>query len=307
MPVLAIRVTPRSAKPGIGGWRAGADGREELEVRVSEAPAEGAANEAVMKLLSKALGISRSEVAIVSGEITTKADLSREVVDKIIRDMVREIGYTDPSIGFAAKTVQVHINLHAQSPDISMGVDVGGAGDQGMMFGFACQETKTLMPLPIYLAHRLVENHAKLRESGEVKFVAPDNGVLSVVLDQLSPKRVVELTEARYARPTISKTFEGRIDRQREIHELPWLLSDIPKVTIAAVNGPAVGAGLGIALSCDLCFASDRARLATTRCWCSMVARSGSRTSISPPSPHLCMTGSKACSLRAALSHHLRD
>jgi uncharacterized protein (TIGR00251 family) len=68
MPVLAIRVTPRSAKPGIGGWQAGADGREELEVRVSEAPAEGAANEAVMKLLSKALGISRSEVAIVSGE-----------------------------------------------------------------------------------------------------------------------------------------------------------------------------------------------------------------------------------------------
>ena len=59
------------------------------------------------------------------------------------------------------------------------------------------------------------------------------------------------------------KTFEGHVDRQREMHELPWLLSDIPKVTIAAVNGPAVGAGLGIALSCDLCFASDRARFGT--------------------------------------------
>src|SRR5205809_7046617 len=58
-----------------------------------------------------------------------------------------------------------------------------------------------------------------------------------------------------------AKTFEGHVDRQREMHELPWLLSDIPKVTIAAVNGPAVGAGLGLALSCDLCFASDRARV----------------------------------------------
>ena len=65
--VLAVRVTARSAKPGIGGWRAGADGREELEVRVAEAPSDGAANEAVVKLLAKALGVSRSEVTIVSG------------------------------------------------------------------------------------------------------------------------------------------------------------------------------------------------------------------------------------------------
>jgi uncharacterized protein len=64
---VAIRVTPRSAKPGVGGWRAGADGREELEVRVAEAPADGAANDAVVKLLAKALGISRSEVSIISG------------------------------------------------------------------------------------------------------------------------------------------------------------------------------------------------------------------------------------------------
>jgi S-adenosylmethionine synthetase len=115
-----------------------------------------------------------TDLAIVSGEITTKADLSREAVDKIIRDMIRFIGYTDPDIGFSAKMAQVHVNLHKQSPDISMGVDVGGAGDQGMMFGFACKETKTLMPLPIYLAHRLVENHAKLRESGAMKFFRPD-------------------------------------------------------------------------------------------------------------------------------------
>ena len=66
--MLAIRVSPRSAKPGIGGWREGADGREELEVRVAEAPTDGAANAAVVKLLAKALGISRSELSIISGE-----------------------------------------------------------------------------------------------------------------------------------------------------------------------------------------------------------------------------------------------
>ena len=68
MGTLAVHVTPRSAKPGIGGWRAGADGREELEVRVAQAPADGAANDAVVKLLAKSFGISRSEVTIISGE-----------------------------------------------------------------------------------------------------------------------------------------------------------------------------------------------------------------------------------------------
>jgi S-adenosylmethionine synthetase len=115
-----------------------------------------------------------TDLAVVAGEITTKADLSRATVDALVRKTIREIGYTDPTIGFAADTCQVDVRLHAQSPDISMGVDVGGAGDQGMMFGFACRETKTLMPMPIYLAHRLVENHARLRENKVLPFLRPD-------------------------------------------------------------------------------------------------------------------------------------
>jgi S-adenosylmethionine synthetase len=115
-----------------------------------------------------------TDLAVVSGEITTSANLSRSAVDHLVRDTIREIGYVDPSIGFAADTCQVQCYLHSQSRDIACGVDVGGAGDQGMMFGFACDETSTRMPLPIYLAHRLVENHARMRRSGELPFVRPD-------------------------------------------------------------------------------------------------------------------------------------
>ncbi len=115
-----------------------------------------------------------TDLAVVAGEITTTADLSRAVVDRLVRETIKEIGYVDPTIGFASDTCQVNVVLHKQSPHIAMGVDTGGAGDQGMMFGFACTETHSLMPLPIFLAHRLVENHASMRKSGELAFVRPD-------------------------------------------------------------------------------------------------------------------------------------
>lgn len=115
-----------------------------------------------------------TDLAVVAGEITTKADLTPAAVEKLVRDTVREIGYVDPAIGFAADTCKVHCHVHKQSPHIAMGVDTGGAGDQGMMFGYACNETASLMPLPIFLSHRLVENHAKMRRNGALKFVRPD-------------------------------------------------------------------------------------------------------------------------------------
>jgi S-adenosylmethionine synthetase len=110
-------------------------------------------------------------ICVVSGEITTKTYVD---VPKLARSVIADIGYTDAEMGFDAKTCGVLNTIQSQSPDIAMGVDTGGAGDQGLMFGFACNETPELMPLPVMLAHKLVRQLSEVRRAGTLKFLRPD-------------------------------------------------------------------------------------------------------------------------------------
>ncbi len=128
---------------------------------------------------------------IVAGEITTTCYVD---VPKIARDTIAEIGYTDAAFGFDAKTCGVHNLIQSQSPDIAMGVDTGGAGDQGLMFGFACNETDELMPLPIQLAHRLCEKLSEVRKAGGLKYLRPDGkSQVSVEYVNGKPSRIDEV------------------------------------------------------------------------------------------------------------------
>jgi S-adenosylmethionine synthetase len=127
-------------------------------------------------------------LVVVAGEITTEAWVD---IPKIVRETVREIGYTRAKYGFDCETCGVVTAIDTQSPDIAMGVDTGGAGDQGMMFGFACNETPELMPMPIMLAHKLTRRLADVRKEGLMDYLRPDGkSQVTIEYENRKPVRV---------------------------------------------------------------------------------------------------------------------
>jgi S-adenosylmethionine synthetase len=141
-------------------------------------------------------------VCIVAGEITTKAVID---VPKICREVINSIGFDKAEYGYDGNTCGILNLIQTQSPDIAMGVDTGGAGDQGLMFGYACNDTKELMPLPIMLSHQLVEQQSKMRRSGKLKWLRPDaKSQVSVVYEGAKPVRIDAVVLSTQHDPEIS-------------------------------------------------------------------------------------------------------
>ena len=172
-------------------------------------------------------------VAIVAGEITTKAVIS---YPDIVRQVIREVGYTDDAMGISADTCAVMISIDKQSPDIAMGVNEDsqkgkdvGAGDQGLMFGYACNETPELMPLPIALSHRILNRLTAARHHGDVAWLRPDSkSQVTVEYNGLTPVRIDTVVVSTQHGPDVS---------QDEIRE--YIIENIikPEMPEELVNG----------------------------------------------------------------------
>lgn len=157
-----------------------------------------------------------TDLIVLSGEITANATVDYE---KVARDVVREIGYTSDDIGFNADTCEVQVRLHSQSADIAQGVDAAGAGDQGLMFGYACDQTPELMPLPIALSHRIINKITDLRHAGAVDWLRPDaKSQVTVEYEDGKVKRIDAVVVSTQHADTVT---------QEEIHE--WVKENVIK------------------------------------------------------------------------------
>ncbi|MEJ5301736.1 MAG: methionine adenosyltransferase [Thermodesulforhabdaceae bacterium] len=203
-------------------------------------------------------------LAFVAGEITTSAYVD---IPDIVRQTIKEIGYNDSSMGFDWETCAVISSIDKQSPDIAMGVNPGeglyeemGAGDQGIMFGYACDETPVLMPMPIYYAHRLTKRLAEARKNAILDFLRPDGkSQVTVEYEHGRPKKITAIVIAAQHSPSVTyKTIqEGIVEEVIKKVIPPELISDKTKFFINStgrfvIGGPMADCGLtGRKIICD--------------------------------------------------------
>lgn len=194
-------------------------------------------------------------LVIVGGEAKTKANVN---VEKIVRDTLKKIGYTDPKTGFCHDTVAVIVTLHEQSPDIAQGVEEGsgefeeqGAGDQGLMFGFASNETAEMMPLPISLAHRLTQKLSDVRKEGILPYLRPDGkSQVSVRYEDGKPAKIDTVVVAAHHTEDVSMEKLREDIKEHVIKPICGdLIDENTKFFINAtgrfvIGGPTADAGL---------------------------------------------------------------
>ena len=154
--------------------------------------------------------LTTTDFVAVAGEVTSKAQFDEKAQEELVRKTIREIGYDNPDLKFDANSCKIDLRIHAQSPDISQGVTATedkeqGAGDQGLMFGFASNETEELMPLPILLAHKLTKKLSEVRKSNELPWVRPDGkSQVSVLYEDSKPKKIETIVISTQHAPDIS-------------------------------------------------------------------------------------------------------
>ena len=149
---------------------------------------------------------------VVAGEVTSKAKFNEKAQDELVRKVIREIGYDKPELEFDANTCEIMLRLHAQSPDISQGITATddkdqGAGDQGLMFGYATNETEELMPMPIILAHKLTKKLSDVRKSKELPWARPDGkSQVSIQYEDGKPKKIETIVLSTQHAPNVSNS-----------------------------------------------------------------------------------------------------
>ena len=186
-------------------------------------------------------------LAVIAGEITTSAYVH---LPDIVRDTIRNIGYTDAGFGFDSNTCAVMSTIDRQSRDIGQGVDTGGAGDQGMMFGYASDETEELMPMPIMLAHRLTKALADRRKSGDLKWLRPDGkSQVTVVYEDgqpvavdtvvISTQHADHINNTKLRKAIISDVIEASIPKELRQKQIKYHINPTGRFVIGGPQGDA--------------------------------------------------------------------
>jgi S-adenosylmethionine synthetase len=186
-------------------------------------------------------------LAVIAGEITTSAYVH---LPDVVRDTIRRIGYTDAGFGFDSNTCAVMSTIDRQSRDIGQGVDTGGAGDQGMMFGYASDETEELMPMPIMLAHRLTKALADRRKSGDMKWLRPDGkSQVTVVYEDgqpvavdtvvISTQHAEDVNNTKLRKAIIADVIEASIPKELREKKIKYHINPTGRFVIGGPQGDA--------------------------------------------------------------------